>query len=428
MKKVHIKNGHVIDPASGVDGLFDVILEKGVVSALVKSGSKVEGAEVIDAKGCIVAPGFVDLHVHLREPGFEYKETIATGTQSAAVGGFTSVCCMANTNPVNDAAPITEYILKKAREQGIVNVYPIGALTKKLEGKELSHMGEMKQAGCVAFSDDGKCVGNAQLMRLAMEYARTFEAPVITHSVDPCLSHGGVMNEGFLSTRLGLPGIPNQAEDIMISRDIYLAELTGCRLHIAHVSTAEGVEIVRRAKAKGLPVTCEATPHHFTLTDEAIGNYDTNAKMAPPLRSEADREAIVAGLADGTIDAVATDHAPHAVIDKEIEFATADCGVIGMECALSLTLRLFHTGCLGLKRVVELLSTNPARVVGLPKGSLKVGADADVTVFDPHVVYKIDASLFRSKSLNSPFIGMEVQGRVRHTLVGGKTVFSWKEK
>jgi dihydroorotase len=421
--KLHITHGTLIDPQNKKNGLFDVVLENGKVAAILPSGSKVADAEVLDAKGCIVSPGFIDLHTHLREPGFEYKETIETGTRAAAVGGFTSICCMANTKPVNDQATVTEYILKQARAAGSVNVFPIGAVTKGLAGKELASIGELSQAGCVAFSDDGKCVENAQLMRLAMEYIKSFGKPVITHSIDPSLSAGGVMNEGETSMRLGVRGIPNAAEDTMIARDILLAGLTGARLHIAHISTAGGVALVREAKKKGLPVTCEVAPHHWTLTDKSVYGYNTHAKMAPPLRGEADRQAVIEGMQDGTIDAIATDHAPHAEVDKEVEFERASDGVVGLETALSLSLQLVENKYISIEKMVALLTSQPAQIMALSKGSLKEGADADVVVFDPKIPFTVDPSQFQSKSKNSPFAGMKLRGRVKWTIVGGKVVY-----
>ncbi|MBX7148220.1 dihydroorotase [bacterium] len=424
MKRLHIKNGHLIDPKNKINGKFDVVCENGVVIDVLKPGQKVADAEVIDATGLVVSPGFVDLHTHLREPGFEYKETIESGTRAAAKGGFTSICAMANTNPVNDAASVTEFIIKQAKTKGIVNVFPIGALTKGLKGKELAPIGELKRAGCVALSDDGKCVENPLLMRVAMEYAKSFDIPVITHSVDQCLSAGGVMNEGKVSARLGLPGIPHEAEDIMIARDIYLAGLTGARLHIGHVATCGGVEAIERAKKKGLPVTGEVTPHHFTLTDEAVIGYRTEAKMAPPLRENHDIKALVQGLADGTIDAIATDHAPHSVLEKEVEFERAECGIIGLETALSLSIKLIDNKKITLEKIIATLTHQPAQIVALKKGSLEKGADADITIFDPEREYVIDENTFCSKSSNSPFMGMKVKGVVTHTLVAGKVVYS----
>ncbi|EKD41266.1 MAG: hypothetical protein ACD_73C00786G0001 [uncultured bacterium] len=424
MKNLLIKNGLIVDPANGVEMKGDVLVREGKIAAIGSKVKPVGDEEIIDANGLLVSPGFVDLHTHLREPGFEYKETILTGTQSAAAGGFTSICCMANTNPVNDQASVTHYILKQARDLGVVNVYPIGALTKKLEGKELSHMGELKKAGCVAVSDDGKAVANNALMRLCFEYAKTFDLLVITHSVDDCLTNGGVMHEGAISTKLGLKGIPNQAEDIMIARDLYLAQLTGARLHVAHVSTKEGVDLIRRAKKKGCKISCEVTPHHFTLTDAAVKDYDTDAKMMPPLRSQEDRLALIEGLKDGTIDAIATDHAPHAPVDKDIEFDIAPCGVVGLESAFSLSYQLVLDKQITLKKLVELLSFVPAQVAGLAKGSLSVGADADITVIDLNQSYQIDPQKFKCKSKNSPFTGLQVKGKIVKTIVGGKVVYA----
>ena len=421
--KLLIKNGHLVDPKNRRDGRFDLLIENRKVRDVLKPGSKITDAQMIDAKGCIVSPGFVDLHVHLREPGYEYKETIRNGTRAAAAGGFTSVCCMANTDPVNDNASVTEYILNKAKEEGVVNVFPIGAVSRGLEGSELSPMGELKKAGCVGFSDDGETVQNSRLMRLALEYAKTFDMPVVSHAICGDLAHGGVMNEGFTSTRLGLSGIPNAAEDIIIARDIHLAELTGARLHLAHVSTSGGVELVRQGKKKGLKLTAEATPHHFTLTDTAVCGYGSNTKIMPPLRSENDRKAIVEGLANGVIDAIATDHAPHAVVDKEVEFDGAAFGIVGLETALSLSLQLVEKKKIPLKKMIELLTVNPAGIVGLKKGGLAVGSDADVVIFNPGVSYKIDPSKFYSKSKNSPFGGMKVKGIVRYTIVGGNIVY-----
>ncbi len=421
--KLLIKNGKLIDPKNKRDGLFDVLIEKDQVLDVVKPGQKISADHIIDAEGCVVAPGFVDLHVHLREPGFEYKETIQTGTQAAAAGGFTSVCCMANTEPVNDNASVTKNILKQAKEVGLVNVYPIGAVTMGLKGQQLSPMGDLKRAGCVAFSDDGITVASSMMMRLAMEYAKSFELPIISHAVDPVLAGRGVMNEGFLSTKMGLAGIPHEAEDIIIARDLYLSKLTGAALHLAHITTAEGVNLVRRAKEEGLKVTAEVTPHHLTLTEAAVCGYDTHAKMAPPLRTQADIEALWKGLADGVIDAIATDHAPHGMIDKEVDFAEAACGVIGLETALGVCWTEAVKRKIPLSKLISALTFRPAEVVGIQKGSLEKGAVADVVIFNPEATWAVDSKKFYSKSHNCPFEGWKLKGVVKATLVAGKVVY-----
>ncbi len=420
--RLHIKNGFLIDPKNKRDGRFDLVICDGCVEDVLPPGQKVAEADIIDVSGLIVSPGFIDLHTHLREPGFEYKETIQTGTRAAAAGGFTSVCCMANTYPVNDNASVTQDILKIAQESGCVNVYPIGAVTVGLKGERLTPMGELKEAGCVALSDDGQTIANSQVMRLAMEYAKSFSLPIISHAIDPVLAGEGVMNEGLTSTRLGLLGIPHAAEDMMIARDIYLAKLTGASLHIAHLSTREGVNLIKRAKEEGVAVTAEVTPHHLTLTDQAVGDYNTSAKMAPPLRNSEDQEALIEGVKSGIIDAIATDHAPHGVMDKEIEFDQAASGVIGLETALSILLQLFENKSLSINRIIELLTVNPARIAGLKRGSLEKGAMADLVIFNPKEEWEIDPSKFYSKSRNSPFTGMKVRGVVTHTFVSGKRV------
>lgn len=417
-----VTGGHVIDPAQGIDEKRDLLIEHGHIKALLKTGSKVDDAEVIDAQGLIVTPGFIDLHTHLREPGEEYKETIATGTRAAAAGGYTSICAMANTKPVNDQASITLSIKQRARETGVVRVYPIGALTKGLEGRELAAIGDLHKAGCLAVSDDGLCVKNSQVMRLAMAYASTFNIPVLTHSIDPWLSAHSAMNEGKLSQRLGIEGEPSQSETIMIARDIYLAELTQVRLHVCHVSTAEGVELIRRAKVRGLKVTAEVTPHHLLLTEQIVDGYNTLAKMSPPLRTEADRLALIEGLIDGTIDAIATDHAPHAMIDKEVEFDRAACGVIGLETTLGVISHLLNNKMINYNLLIAALTQRPAKIMGLQTGSLQEGWAADVVLFDPEARYVISADQFHSKSRNSPFIGFEARARVIRTMVGGFTV------
>jgi len=426
--KILIKGGRLIDPANDRDGFYDLVIDKRKVLAVEKQGELSEkdrdGAEVIDAGGQVVSPGFIDMHVHFREPGFEYKETIETGCQSAAAGGFTSVATMPNTSPVNDNRSVTEFILRKAREKGIVNVYPIGAITQGLKGEQLSEMGDLKDAGVVAFSDDGRPVMNSELMRRALEYSKMFGLPCIQHSEMLDLAEGGCMNEGLVSTELGLRGMPNEAEDIMVYRDIALLQKTGGRLHVAHISSGTAVDLVRMAKTKGLPVTCEVAPHHFALTENAVKNYDTNAKMSPPLRVESDLEAIKEGLRDDTIDIIATDHAPHDMVDKQVEFNRACFGIVGLETALPLTLRLVEEKILSLPKAIEKLTSRPAEIFNLDRGTLGVGAIADIVIFDPGAEFVIDVSKFKSRSKNSPFNGWKVKGKVSRTLVAGKTVFS----
>ncbi|GJL78238.1 MAG: dihydroorotase [Nitrospinaceae bacterium] len=426
--KTLIKGGRLIDPANDRDGLYDLVIDKRKVLAVEKPGKlsekDVNGAEIIDARGFIVAPGFIDMHVHFREPGFEYKETIETGCQSAAAGGFTSVATMPNTDPVNDNRSVTEFILRKAREKGIVNVFPIGAISQGLKGEKLSEMGDLKDAGVVAYSDDGRPVMNSELMRRAFEYSKMFGLPCIQHSEMLDLTEGGCMNEGLVSTELGLKGMPTEAEDIMVYRDIALLLKTGGRLHVAHISSGNSVELVRLAKAKGLQVTCEVAPHHFALTENAVKGYDTNAKMSPPLRIDSDLEAIKEGLRDDTIDIIATDHAPHDVVDKQVEFNRACFGIVGLETALPLSLRLVEEKILSLGKMVEKLTSRPAEIFNLDRGALRVGDIADVVIFDPDAEYAIDISKFKSRSKNSPFDGWNVKGKVIKTLVAGKTVFS----
>lgn len=422
--KFVILNGTVIDPTNKIDTPCDVLIEDGVVRAVEKPGTlrKIE-AEIIDASGCVVAPGFVDIHVHLREPGQEYKETVLTGTQSAVAGGFTAVACMANTNPVNDNGAVTRYIIERGREANLARVFPIGALSKGLKGEELASLGEMVDAGTVAISDDGRPVMNANLMRRALEYCSMLNVPISVHEEDLHLAGGGVMNEGPTALRLGLRGIPNAAEDVMIARDIVLARLTGGRVHIAHLSTRGAVALVRQAKAEGLPITAEAAPHHFTLTEESVEGYNTNAKMAPPLRLAEDVDAVKEGLRDGTIDAIATDHAPHHRDEKEVEFDHAANGIVGLETALPLTLQLVETGVLSLSEAVQKLTCNPARIFGLPYGTLRVGAAADVVIFASSRHWRVEVAQLQSKSKNSPFDGWELKGKVVMTLVGGKIVY-----
>ncbi|MBI3752743.1 MAG: dihydroorotase [Deltaproteobacteria bacterium] len=429
MNRLLIKGGRVIDPASGIDGLFDVYAVGGKIAAVKPYEPSAFSLQpndwtVIDAAGLVICPGFIDMHTHLREPGYEYKETVQTGAMAAAAGGFTSVACMANTNPVNDNASVTRYILKKAQEEGIVNVFPVGAISSGLKGETLAEIGELKEAGCIAISDDGRPIVSSGLMRLALEYAKPFNLPVISHCEDAWLAIDGVMNEGFISTKLGLKGIPNAKEDIMVARDIALAELTGGRLHIAHISTKGAVQLVRNAKQNGLNVTAEVTPHHFTLTDEAVIGYNTNAKMNPPLRTKKDIDAIKTGLQDGTIDAIATDHAPQNSDEKDVEFDKAANGIVGLETALPLSLRLVAEGVMSFNTLIEKLSTNPAKLLGLDsKGSLKVGADADITIVDLNKEWVVDAKELKSKSRNTPFDGWKMKGRVVKTIVSGKVVY-----
>jgi len=426
-----IQGGHVIDPGR-INGIADVLIEQGKIAAvganLTAQGKGKNGSvHIIDARHKLVLPGFVDLHVHFREPGFEYKETIKSGTAAAAAGGFTSVCCMPNTQPVNDSQAITEFILEKARIAGNARVYPVGAITKGSEGKELAEIGDLRRAGCVAISDDGQPVMNSLVMRRAMEYALAFDLPVIDHCEDLHLSEGGCMNEGVVSTQLGLQGVPAAAEDVMVSRNLALAELTGARLHLAHLSTAGSVRLVREAKARGIRVTAEACPHHFTLTEEAVRGFNTLAKMNPPLRAWDDVQAIKEGLRDGTIDVIATDHAPHATQEKLQDFAAAPNGIVGLETALSLTLVLVEEGVLTLESAVAKLTSAPARAFSLNAGTLASGVDADVVIVDPQETWEIDPSRFRSKSRNTPFAGWKVKGRVHATLLGGRIVYESSE-
>ena len=423
-----IKNGQVIDPANQLDGSFDILINNGKIEAIEPqgkiSGSKLKDVPVIDAKNCVVAPGFCDMHVHFREPGHEYKETIETGSASAAAGGFSTVAVMPNTSPVNDNRSITELIFSQAKKTNLVNVFPIGAITKGLKGESLSDMGELKEAGCIGYSDDGRPVMDSELMRRAFEYSRMFGLPCIQHSEILDLTQGGCMNEGIISTELGLKGMPVEAEDIMVFRDICLLRKTGGRLHVAHISSGGAVELVRQAKAKGLPVTCEVAPHHFTLTEEACRNYDTNAKMSPPLRTHEDLELIKEGLRDGTIDIIATDHAPHYVADKQMEFSKACFGIVGLETALPLTLKMVDEKVITLQKAVDLLTQQPCRLFNLDKGNLGVGKDADIVIFNPKTQYTIEPEKFKSRSKNSPYKGWKVRGKVLHTLVAGKTVYS----
>jgi len=424
--KLLLKGGRVIDPGTGKDGELDVLVEDGRL-AKIDRHIPPDGAEVIElGKGWIVAPGLVDIHVHLREPGQEHKETIASGAAAAVAGGFTGIACMPNTDPVNDHAGITQFIIKKATDANLARVYPIGAVSLGSRGEQLAELGEQKSAGCVAFSDDGRPVATALLMRRALEYAGMLGVPIVDHCEDPSLKGDGVAHEGFHASALGLRGIPGVAESLMVERDVSLAELTGAHVHICHMSARQSLRAVRAGKERGVRVTCEVAPHHFTLTDEALDGaikYDTNLKMNPPLREGADRDAMLEGIADGTVDAIATDHAPHHADEKMVEFDRAPFGITGLETAVPLVFdRLVHAGRISLKRAIELLSTNPARVLNLPGGSLAAGAPADVVVIDPDRRVTIDAGRHVSKSKNTPFHGWELRGAVAYTLVGGRIV------
>jgi dihydroorotase len=422
--KLLIKGGRVIDPSQRIDKISDLLIENGHIAALIDGSNNRQEpgdtAQIFDASGLIVAPGFIDLHVHLREPGEEYKETIASGAAAALAGGFTSICAMPNTRPVNDNASVTRFIIDKAREAGLARVYPIGAITRESKGEELAEMAEMKESGAVAVSDDGRSVMDPQVMRHAMEYARDHGLVVVDHCQDLHLAAGGVMNEGRYSTLLGLKGMSGAAEDSQVARDVMLAELTGARVHIAHISTAASVEMVRRAKEKGLAVTCEVTPHHLALTDAAVVGFDTNTKMSPPLRSEEDRVALIEAVRDGTIDAIATDHAPHHADEKMLEYDRAPSGVVGLETALGVALTVLHqTNAVRLTRIIEMLTIGPARAFTLPGGTLAVGSPADITVFDTEPEWTVDPQHFKSKSRNTPFAGWKLRGQVVETFLGG---------
>jgi dihydroorotase len=422
MGRIWIRGGRLLDPGVDRDETADLLLEDGRVAAAGPDLS-VTGAEVVDAAGCWVVPGFVDLHAHLREPGQEYKEDIASGGRAAVAGGFTAVACMANTQPPNDDPSVTEYILDRARQESPARVYPIAAATRRLEGSVMTEMVALVEAGVVAFSDDGRTIMDSGVMRRVLEYSGLVRVPVIVHAEDRTLVGEGVVNEGPVSTRLGLPGNPGVAEVVHVARDIMLAELSGAHLHVAHVSTAGAVDLIRTARERGVHVTAEVTPHHLTLTDEATLGYDTNTKMAPPLRADRDVAACRIGLADGTLDAIATDHAPHAVHEKDVEFTAAPPGVIGLETALPVTLELVRGGDLAPLEWVRRLSSNPARILGRPGGSLAVGAPADVAVIDPERRWVYDPAKGFSKSRNSPWAGRELQGRALVTIVGGVLVY-----
>jgi len=418
-----LKGGRVVDPVNGIDGTRDVLIEGGAI-ARVGADLPAGSAQVVDVSGLLVTPGLIDMHVHLREPGQEHKETIATGAASAVAGGFTAVACMPNTDPVNDQASVTQFMLKRAAEAGLARVYPIGAVTIGSKGEALAEIADLKAAGCVAVSDDGKPVLTALLMRRALEYTSMCGMPVIDHCEDPSLKGDGVAHEGYHASRLGLKGIPGEAEELWIERDITLAGLTGGRFHVAHLSTRGSLRAVRVGKARGINVTCEVAPHHFVLTDEALEGYDTNVKMNPPLREAADRDELVRGIADGSVDVIATDHAPHHADEKRVEFDRAPFGIVGLETAVPLTFdRLVHAGHIPLRRMIELLSVNPARVLKLPGGTLSEGAAADITVLAPDLQVRIVAAKLRSRSKNTPFDGWQLRGGVAATIVGGRVVF-----
>ena len=436
-RPILIRGGRIVDPAQGLDQVSDLLIEDGAISGIGLEVSR-EGAQVVGADGLVVSPGFIDLHCHLREPGFEYKETISTGTLAAARGGFTTVCAMPNTDPVMDTRATVEFVLSKARDKGVVRVLPIGAVTKGSRGAELAEMAELADAGAIGFSDDGHPVADANMMRQALSYSSSLGLPIINHCEVPELSASGVMNEGWTANRLGLRGIPNASEEAMVARDISLLETVGGRLHIAHASTAGTIELVRQAKDRGIAVTCEATPHHLTLTDEAIlghggahgafepltdAAYDTNAKVAPPLRSRGDRTAMVEGLRDGTVDFVATDHAPHGRTDKLCTFDEAANGISVLETALGSVMSLVHDGTLTLPLAVDRLTAAPARFLGLDLGTLKPGSPADVTIFDPDAGWLVDPTDFASKGKNTPLAGTTLRGRVVTTIAGGRVVY-----
>ena len=430
--RILLRGGRIIDPSQHIDEKMDLLIENGKIVRVAKNifreGTEAEAdapstLKILDLRGKVVVPGLVDMHTHLREPGYEYKETIRTGSAAAAAGGFTAVACMPNTDPVNDTRSVTEFIVRRAAESKLVRVYPVAAISRKSEGVALSEFRDLKEAGAVALSDDGRPVMNGALMRRAMEYASSLGMAVISHCEDTGLSAGGVMNEGFVSTELGLKGSPAMAEEAMVSRDILIAEFTGTAVHIAHVSTAGSVRLIRDAKARGVRVTAETAPHYFTLTDEAVREYDVNAKVNPPLRGIEDVTAVKEGLRDGTIDAIATDHAPHAATDKEVEFDDAASGMVGLETALGLGLKLVSGGVLSLPELIRKMSANPAGILNVPGGTLQTGSAADVTVIDPERRWSVDRDRFQSKGRNTPFHGWDIKGKAVMTIVGGEVKF-----
>lgn len=424
-----IKNGEVVDPVNGAIKKADLLIEKGKITKVLSRGQFKRNdsrLKTIDAAGKLIIPGLIDMHVHLREPGHEYKETIATGGKAGVAGGFTALACMPNTLPPNDCRSVTEFILEQAKKARLCRIYPVAAITMGLEGKSLTEFGDLKAAGAVAVSDDGMPVKNSEVMRRALEYARYHDLTVISHSEDTTLSDGGAMHEGVVSTRIGLPPIPAASEEIMVYREVSLARLTGCPVHIAHVSTAVTVDIIRKAKENHIPVTAETAPHYFSLDHSAVIGYDTNAKMNPPLRTEEDVQAIKKGLADGTIDVIATDHAPHSPLEKELEFDKAAFGIIGLETALPLTLNLVREGVLKMPEAIKKLTTNAAAVLGIPGGQLVEGAEADLAIIDPECEHVLKKADIRSKSKNSPFIGKTLKGRNEMTMIKGRVV--WKRK
>jgi len=425
MEKILIRNGHVIDPANGVDGVCDILVEDGKIAAVQPNLQAVVFDRVIDAAGKVVAPGFIDMHCHLRDPGQEYKEDLVSGTRSAARGGFTGVCCMPNTSPVNDNASVTRYILEKAETQGSgVHVYPVGAISKGLEGKEMAEVGRMKKAGIIAISDDGKPVTNSNLLRLAMQYADHFGVFIMSHSEDKNLVGDGVMNEGYMSTKLGLPGTTRAAEEVMIARDILVAEAENKHLHLCHVSTRGGVQLVREAKARGVKITAETAPHYIGATDEWVAGYDSNCRVNPPLREEEDRLACIRGLCDGTLDAIATDHAPHHEDEKRVEFHIAASGIVGFETAFAISnTELVKKGYMSLSDLIVRMSARPAEILGVEGGKLSVGSAADLVILDPEREITVDANSFASKGRNTPFHGKNYFGAVCATMVGGRVIY-----